>query len=137
LLRIFIVLILATSISCSNTWDEKEVTCMSKALYFEARGEEQLGKIAVGHVIMNRIRRGYGSSPCDVVAKPRQFSWYRKNYIIIEGDRWQECKILSRRILSEKYKDPTRGSIFFHERRINPHWRYKKTCKIGSHIFYK
>jgi spore germination cell wall hydrolase CwlJ-like protein len=110
---------------------------MSKALYYEARGESQTGKIAVGYVIMNRIRGGYGSGPCDVVSKPRQFSWYGKKYKIIEHNRWQECMILSRRILSEKYEDPTNGSIFFHEKRINPGWKYRKIVVIGSHIFYK
>ena len=110
---------------------------MSQAIYHEARGESYKGKIAIGHVILNRIERGYGSDPCEIISQKNQFSWYRMNYKVRELNRWKECIELSKLIISGKTKDPTKGSIFFHEKHINPGWRYTKTTLIGSHMFYK
>lgn len=110
---------------------------MSQAIYHEARGENYKGKIAIGHVIMNRIKKGYGDNPCEIVSQRNQFSWYKRDYKIKEIQRWKECLELSRLIISGKTIDPTKGSIFFHEKHIRPGWKYKKTMIIGSHTFYK
>ena len=32
-----------------------ELKCMAENIYFEGRGEPMVGKIAIGHVVMNRI----------------------------------------------------------------------------------
>jgi len=86
---------------------------MTQAIYHEARGESYMGKIAVGHIILNRIKKGK------------------------ERDRWDECYRLSKKILANETQDPTKGSIFFHEKSINPGWKYKRIVVIDSHIFYK
>lgn len=133
------LIILCTTILClsGNAWSSKEQYCMTEAIYYEARAESYIGKIAVGHVILNRIRKGYGSNPCDVVSKKRQFSWFGKRIPIKEYKLWNDCDRISADILDNKTKDPTKGSIFFHERRLKPRWKYKRTVAIGSHIFYK
>lgn len=133
------LIILCTTILClsGNAWSSKEHYCMTEAIYYEARAESYVGKIAVGHVILNRIRKGYGSDPCDVVSKKRQFSWFGKRIRIKEYKLWNDCKRISADILDNKTKDPTKGSIFFHERKLRPGWKYKRTVEIGSHIFYK
>jgi spore germination cell wall hydrolase CwlJ-like protein len=115
----------------------RNIACMSQAIYHEARGESKLGKIAVGHVILNRIKQGYGSNPCEIVATKNQFSWYGKQFSIKEEIIWKDCLRLSKDILDNKTLDPTLGSIFFHERNSRPKWKYKKVTVIGRHIFYK
>ncbi len=35
--------------------DEAAIHCLALNIYFEARGEPELGKHAVGHVVMNRV----------------------------------------------------------------------------------
>lgn len=120
-----------------NAWSSKEQYCMTEAIYYEARAESKTGKIAIGHVILNRIKNGYGKTPCDVVSKRKQFSWFGKQLPIREHKLWNECSRISTDILKKKTSDPTQGSIFFHEKRINPHWKYRRTVTIGNHIFYK
>jgi spore germination cell wall hydrolase CwlJ-like protein len=110
---------------------------MTEALYHEARGESIRGKIAVGHVILNRIHLGYGKTPCEIVSQRKQFSWYGKGYSVKETEKWNDCYRLSKRILLHKTIDPTRGSIFFHEKKIKPKWRYKRVGVIDNHVFYK
>ena len=115
----------------------RNINCMTEALYHEARGESIRGKIAVGHVILNRINLGYGKTPCDIVSQRKQFSWYGKGYSVRETEKWNDCYILSKKILANETKDPTHGSIFFHEKKIKPNWKCKRVGVIGNHIFYK
>ena len=117
--------------------DDRNINCMAEAIYYEARGETLLGKTAVGHVILNRIKKGYGDNPCEIIASKKQFSWYGKNYPIKERTKWNECLSLSRKILTNETIDPTYGSIFFHEKNLCPNWKYKRVVAIDSHIFYK
>jgi spore germination cell wall hydrolase CwlJ-like protein len=121
----------------ANAWSSKDHYCITQAIYYEARGESYAGKIAIGHVILNRISKGYGNDPCDVISRKKQFSWFGKNIPIREKNLWMACEKISRDVISRKTIDPTSGSIFFHEKSIRPRWRYKKTTSIGSHIFYK
>ena len=45
-------------------------TCMAEAIYFEAGNQPLVGKMAVGSVIMNRVRSTrYPNTICDVVHK--------------------------------------------------------------------
>ena len=115
----------------------KHITCMADAVYHEAGGESRKGKIAVGHVILNRINRGYGDNPCEIVSAKNQFSWFGKRRAIKEKDKWIECYNLSKKLLSNQTQDPTNGAIFFHEKTVRPRWKYKRIAVIGNHIFYK
>lgn len=137
MLNLFIFLITINSLTLGYENYNKEVTCMAEAIYYEARGESNKGKLAVGHVILNRIKSGYGDSCNSVVSAPKQFSWFRKKKQIIEKDRWNECLTISNQIVNKKTVDPTNGSIFFHEKTVHPNWKYKKTVSIGNHIFYR
>ena len=57
--------------------NQKEIHCLTAAIYFEARGESTEGKAAVAQVIYNRIRsKKFPDSICKVVKQPFQFSWY-------------------------------------------------------------
>jgi len=54
-----------------------ELYCMSQNIYFEARHESMIGKIAVAHVVMNRIEdKGFPNTVCGVVKQgPIRESW--------------------------------------------------------------
>ena len=115
----------------------RNINCLASAIYHEARGESRKGKIAVGYVILNRIKRGYGDNPCEIVSAKNQFSWFGKRLAVKEKEKWIECYRLSKKILLDETKDPTNGSIFFHEKTIRPGWKYKRVAVIDNHVFYK
>ena len=47
---------------------DQEMGCLMEAIYFEARSETFAGKIAVGQVILNRVReKRYPNTICNVV----------------------------------------------------------------------
>lgn len=49
--------------------------CLARAMYFESNRSSDAGMLAVGTVVMNRVKSGkYGSSVCAVVGAPRQFA---------------------------------------------------------------
>jgi N-acetylmuramoyl-L-alanine amidase len=57
-----------------------ELKCMAENIYFEGRAEPMIGKIAIGHVVMNRIQDGrFPNTICEVVHQgPVRESWKTK-----------------------------------------------------------
>jgi spore germination cell wall hydrolase CwlJ-like protein len=113
-----------------------DIDCLSKAIYFEARGESQLGKLAVGHVVVNRAKN---KSLCTVIYDGCQFSWTCKAQKSPFGPAWLESKKIASDIISGKTTDPSFGATSFHNTSVRPGWaaRLKFTVRIDSHIFYK
>src|SRR5438093_4776081 len=69
--------------AASDADDGQEIDCLALTIYHEARGESERGKLAVGHVVMNRTRSAlFPASVCDVVRQGGQqrdrcqFSWW-------------------------------------------------------------
>ena len=60
--------------------NEAELKCMAENIYFEGRAEPMVGKIAIGHVVMNRIEDSrFPSTICEVVHQgPVRESWKTK-----------------------------------------------------------
>jgi spore germination cell wall hydrolase CwlJ-like protein len=49
--------------------------CMARVMYFESNRSSRDGMVAVGTVVMNRLRSGkHGSAVCDVIGEPGQFA---------------------------------------------------------------
>ena len=61
-------LALSYEVETGNPINETELKCMAENIYFEARHEPMVGKIAVGHVVMNRIEDSrFPNTICEVV----------------------------------------------------------------------
>ncbi len=132
--------------------DEKHVSCMAKAIYFESKNEPLVGQLAVGLVVKNRAESGmFPKDICGVVYQgPRdskgepilnrcQFSWYCDGIPEKISDNliWERLMFISKLILSNKIFDFTDGALFFHNTSVNPRWKLTKSAVIGNHIFYK
>jgi spore germination cell wall hydrolase CwlJ-like protein len=123
--------------------EKAEVTCMTEALYYEARGEGQNGQEAVGEVILQRVRSGaHPNTICGVVREPRQFSFLTDGSTLrpIDPDAWQSAKDLARRIVrGDVVTSLTRRALFYHQVDVQPAWASEmvRTVKIGNHIFYR
>ena len=126
----------------------RELKCLSEALYFEARGERIEGQIAVADVIINRKNSNqFPSTICGVVSEGShkrhacQFSYNcdGKLELIYDKKTYRRIVKLSSMILNGAFSDVTNGATFFHASEVSPSWskKFKKTRKIGRHIFYK
>jgi spore germination cell wall hydrolase CwlJ-like protein len=132
------------------SYDEKqkvmrEVDCLAKNIYFEAKGEPRAGKIAVAEVTMNRVKsKQFPRSVCAVVYQKTkgtcQFSWVCEGKkAIINRAAWKESLQIAETILILDRKYGIIGSAkYFHADYVDPSWAEKKKLirKIGNHIFY-
>ena len=141
---------------------QRQVQCLAKNIYFEARNEPKDGQVAVAFVTLNRVMsEDFPDTICDVVEQKKmvaeigdrrtvcQFSWYcektpkyiyTKNILTNRNDPlYNEIRDLATYVYAnyEKLPDPTHGSLFYHADYVKPNWRnLTKTTKIGAHIFY-
>jgi hypothetical protein len=129
-------------------FEERERRCLSTAIYFEARSEPLQGQIAVGQVIMNRVRSPqFPQTICGVVYQGQmapgcQFSFAcdGKTDTPRQDSHWALAQKLARQITSGQVWLPEIGySTFYHADYVSPQWKsaMNKIDTIGRHIFYK
>lgn len=118
------------------------ILCLALNIYHEARGEPELGQIAVGTVTMNRANWEV-KEICPVVYAPKQFSWtnFKKRLDVKPSENdpsWQRAQRLAHRIVHGELEDVTNGATYFHNHRVKPYWRktFQRTMVIGNHTFY-
>ena len=135
---------------------KQSVKCLADNIYFEARDDGPAGWSAVGHVTLNRWRHLRLTRPnigvCNIVYAGShrgrhscQFSWAcdGKPKKKDEKEVAEEITRLAYQLMAEKRQaiDPTRGAMYFHEKRVRPRWARdgstKRTVAIGRHYYYK
>lgn len=130
-------------------FQKRERRCMTTALYFEARSEPKAGQIAVGQVIMNRVRSpDYPDTICGVVYQGShrrtgcQFSFTCDGKVDKPNNttQWERSKRLANRVLEGRAWLKSIGhATHYHATYVKPRWRRKmaRLKQIGRHIFYK
>ncbi|GAB6192187.1 cell wall hydrolase [Desulfocastanea catecholica] len=123
------------------------ITCLSRTIYWETRGEGASGMEAIANVVMNRLgHEGFPNTICEVVMQGReqgacQFSWWcdGRSDDAEEEKSYAIAKEIARKALNRQLKDRTGGALYFHQRKVTPSWskEYSKTVEVGEHIFYK
>jgi spore germination cell wall hydrolase CwlJ-like protein len=127
----------------------KAEKCLAEAVYFEARGEQALGQVAVAQVVLNRAFSGkYPSTVCGVVYQNShrhlacQFSFACDGIrdVIREPDMWERAKKIAAEMLDGKLWLPEVGkATHYHATYVHPGWvrEMKKMHRLGVHIFYR
>lgn len=117
---------------------DKDIVCMTNAIYFEARGESEMGRLAVGFVVRNRMIQNKKTA-CEVVYEKNQFVWTKTIPVITNHEVWMDLYQMSIMILMDEYLDPTSGAVFFHEKSLDPYWNDSlvKVLEEGNHVFYR
>lgn len=129
--------------------------CLAKAIYYEARGEPLAGRLAVGRVILNRVKsRFYPKSVCEVVYQNAHWRNRCQFSFACDGkpDRpgniraWADAVELAEQLLCRTGQEcaPTtvggrvNVSTHYHATYVKPRWSSKlpRTGRIGQHIFY-
>ena len=106
------------------------VTCLARTIYWEAKGEGDVGMQAVANVVMNRPRhKGFPKTICGVVKQGHeqgacQFSWWcdgqRDN--AKEQEPYTLAKEIARKALNRQLQDRTHGALYYHHQRLTPSW---------------
>jgi len=124
----------------------RDVECLALTIYHESRGLDERGRMAVAHVVLNRVESS-NRSVCDVVYEHRrgqapQFSWIiRRDTRPHEREAWRDARSMASMMLSNRPRDFTYGATHFYNPRIvrqKPGWaRNRPTTQIGAHIFVR
>lgn len=127
---------LKSTSTASSSYSNDEYL-LAKIIYAEARGEPYTGQVAIGAVVLNRVKSSkFPNTISGVIYQPYAFTAVNDGQINLEPN-------------STAYKaakdalngwDPTYGSIYY----FNPKtatsswiWSRKQTVTIGNHIFAK
>ena len=150
------LLLFPSTVTASD--ENGDTFCLAQNIYFAAGNQPLAGKIAVAHVVLNRLEhKSYPNNVCGVVyqAKLReswagnmipirnqcQFSWYcdGKSDEPLDTKTWLEVLRIARDIQDGAWADITEGATHYHATRVNPYWAdtLNKTVVINEHIFYK
>ena len=104
----------------------------------EARGEPYIGQVAVGAVIMNRIRDSrFPNTLSGVIYQPWAFT------AVARGHIWEETpsdQIVKATLAAYRGWDPTYGCVYYYNAaKVETNWIFsRKTVRtIGKHIFAK
>ena len=132
--------------------------CLAQNIYFEAANQPQAGRMAVAHVVLNRVQDGqFPDTVCDVVYQAKykenwkgnmmpvrnrcQFSWFcdGKSDEPLDTDTFFESYLIAQDVIYGKYPDITEGATHYHSIWVEPYWAetLNETVQISDHIFYK
>jgi N-acetylmuramoyl-L-alanine amidase len=129
----------------------KNIECLARNVYFEARGEPLAGQYAVAEVTLNRkASRLYPRTICEVVYQ-KNWDPLRKRYVgafswtefdsLPEpgGEEWQRAWRVAEAVYYGKEIPRLQGALHFHATYIRPDWAKSKqrVARIGRHVFYK
>ena len=129
-------------------FETREKRCLALAIYFEARGEPQRGQVAVGQVILNRVRSPlFPETVCGVVYQGQmspgcQFSFTcdGKTDTPRNDAQWAQAQSIAKRIMGGELWLPEVGySTYYHADYVRPNWAgsMSRIDTIGRHIFYQ
>lgn len=126
----------------------KEWSCLSEALYFEARGETTRGIFGVAEVILNRVDHPrFPGTVCGVVNQGTgalhrcQFSYTCDGRPEHMHDDRAEAMVgkVARIMLDGAPRTLTSGATHYHTKAVRPKWSkvLRRTTTIGFHHFYR
>lgn len=130
---------------------EKEIAerrCLAEAIYYESRGENAVGQLAVAEVVMNRVADPrYPNSICGVVYQGShlktgcQFTFTCDGSLRHRprGTAWHQASVTAMHTLLRLSRPLTGDATHYHTTEVAPVWRAGliRTDNIGSHIFYR
>ncbi len=129
---------------------ERQLSCLAKNIYYEARGEPFEGKVAIAQVTLNRVASGqFPDDICKTIYQKNvvyekvicQFSWAcdrDSGARPPNNSSYRESMEVAKKVLLEDFRLPTlKDAMYFHADSVNPGWKKEKVAKIGRHIFYK
>ena len=132
----------------------KEISCLARNVYYEARGESLQGQKAVALVTLNRVENPmFPNTICGVVNERKvvkgttkcQFSWRCESHtnpkkaVRQSHESYQAALTAILNYESLTTTLVTKDTLFFHAKHVRPFWRKVKQrlAQIDNHIFYE
>ena len=129
---------------------EDELHCLAQNVYFESRGESEIGQRAVAWVTLNRVAdTRWPDTICGVVWQRvggvAQFSWTNDGLSDTprDADAWAQAQAVAGAVWARSQQDPavdpTDGAIAFVVDGVRSNWHASldRVVQIDSHVFYR
>lgn len=132
----------------------KQIECIAKNVYYEARNQPYSGQVAVAMVTLNRSKNK-NMSPCAVVYESNtrgcQFTWTctrtRNETAAIRREDWQKALSIAYVAYNSSVNDLTDGATYYYNPyKVRPAWardkipvnnNYISNGYLGEHRFFK
>ncbi|BCH13212.1 MULTISPECIES: cell wall hydrolase [unclassified Mesorhizobium] len=120
----------------SHTAKDKE--CLQRAMFFESNRSSRDGMIAVGTVVMNRLRSGkHGNTICQVVGERGQFAPGVMTRPM-NSKAMPDVEEAAEAVLKGERKAKLKNSMFFHTAGLRfPYKNMHYTLVAGGNAFYE
>lgn len=119
----------------------RELNCLARAIYHEAKSETFNGQLAVGRVIVARSKSGrFADTYCGVVFQPSQFSFVRGSSLpaVPKASRqWKNAVAIAQIAHEGSWRSPVEGALYFHAAFVSPGWRLTRMARVDNHVFYR
>lgn len=125
------------SSSGSSSYSEADISLLARLIYGEARGESYVGQVAVGAVVMNRIKSSsFPNTMAGVIYQKYAFT------AVDDGQINLTPNATARKAAIDAMNgwDPSYGAIYYYNpRTATSSWIFsrKTTVTIGNHVFAK
>lgn len=125
----------STSSSTSSSYSSADVNLLAKLIYGEARGESYVGQVAVGAVVLNRVKSAsFPNTISGVIYQRYAFTAVDDGQINLTPDA--NAKKAAQDAMNGW--DPTYGAIYYYNpKTATSPWIFsrKTTVTIGNHVF--
>lgn len=125
----------------------RDLSCLARNVWFEARGSPFVDKLAVAQVVVNRVRDpAHPDTVCGVVFEPHQFSWTADELPDevrlanrIDRDAWIDSVLAAVSALDGRMPDLASGATHFHAAGVSPEWAqaFEYVARWGRHRYYR
>lgn len=121
----------------TSSYSSSDINLLARLIYGEARGESYVGQVAVGAVVMNRIRSSsFPNTMAGVIYQSYAFTAVADGQINLTPDA--TAKKAAQDAMNGW--DPTYGAIYYYNpKTATSSWIFSRqtTITIGNHIFAK
>lgn len=126
---------ISTGGSSNTSYSESDVYLLAKCIHAEARGEPYVGQVAVGAVILNRVRSSsFPNSIAGVIYQPWAFTAVNDGQINLEPN--ESARKAAKDAMSGW--DPTNGCLYYYNpKTATSKWIWSREVRlvIGRHRF--
>ncbi|MEE9272808.1 MAG: cell wall hydrolase [Robiginitomaculum sp.] len=127
---------------------QREVQCLSEAIYHEARSETLAGQKAVAEVVLNRVKsKHFPNTVCGVVYQGAQrtsgcqfsFTCDGSRSVLPKKKTWNKSRAIADHMMMGISAPLTNRSTHYHTTNVHPKWAadLRQTRQYGIHVFYR
>ena len=126
---------MATGTSAAGAGQQDDLYLLAKMISAEARGEPYVGQVAVGAVILNRVKHpSFPNTIAGVLYQPGAFTALADGQFNLEPE--EECRRAARDAMNGW--DPSGGAIYYYNpAKSTSSWIFSREtiAVIGKHVF--